>query len=722
MAGVELATAYVSLVVEGSKVAPGVKKSLGAADAEASRAGDKAGRSFTSKFGGALKVGATLGAAFAVTKGVKFLGDAIEEAQEASVVTARTANVIKSMGGAAKVSAGEVADLAGAISNKVGIDDEAIQSGQNLLLTFGNLRNEAGKGNDVFDQTSQLMVDMSVAMDQDMKGSAVQLGKALNDPIKGITALSRVGVSFTEQQKKQIETAVKQNDILGAQKIILGEVKRQFGGAGEAMATPAERAKVAWGNLKEQIGTELLPTFNRITEWAADEAVPAISDFVGQFQKGKGTGGEVRDIVMDVADAAQTAAGYAADFVGWFRDMPGWAQKALAGGAAAAFIAPKIPGTSMLGKGAGGAVAKMVGVQKVFETNPAALETGGAGGGGKKSSPLAWSIPTLFAGITAPGVVSETQALFKGVESSVATSAKAIGEALEKSNLGKNAEEFGIDVGRLAQDIAKFGDEGKYFNEVMSKLTSDTGLGAFAKGMASGIIPGWHSGIEKADDATKDLLDVTRKVRDAGKRENFMAFLNTLEDGRKRTGAWKGTLTELGGETDRVGKKRPQIKWDFPGLLLGQNGTQRLGGDTDRVGKKRPSVPWDFPGLEAGISRVAALDRALDEASQDRRIDITTYYHSIGSQTRGGLQERATGGPTSARQPYLVGERGPELFMANTPGRIIPNHNLGTAAGGAMRISGVLDTPFGPAEVRGIVEDELAVHSGHDARMQGMRG
>src|SRR5205807_572248 len=136
----------------------------------------------------------------------KLFTDSIGEAREAQQVGARTANVIKSMGNASKISASQVGDLATSLSNKAGIDDEAIQSGENLLLTFGNIRNEAGKGNDVFSQTSGLMVDMSVAMGQDMKSSAIQLGKALNDPTKGVTALQRVGVAFTDQQKKQIKT------------------------------------------------------------------------------------------------------------------------------------------------------------------------------------------------------------------------------------------------------------------------------------------------------------------------------------------------------------------------------------------------------------------------------------------------------------------------------------------------------------------------------------
>ena len=51
-----------------------------------------------------------------------------------------------------------------ALSKKSGIDDEVIKSGANMLLTFTNIRNEAGKGNDVFNQTLPILNDMSVAL------------------------------------------------------------------------------------------------------------------------------------------------------------------------------------------------------------------------------------------------------------------------------------------------------------------------------------------------------------------------------------------------------------------------------------------------------------------------------------------------------------------------------------------------------------------------------
>jgi phage-related protein len=286
----EVGSAYVTLIPSAKGFASKMNREIGG---DLSRAGAQGGddysRGFTDSgkrgiasrakgmFSGLAKAGGLAVAAAGVAVGKVFV-DSIGEAREAAVVTARTENVIKKMGNAANISASQVADLAGSISAKAGMDDEAIQSGANLLLTFGNVRNEAGKGNDIFSQTTQLMTDMSAAMGSDVKGSAIQLGKALNDPVKGVSALSRVGVSFTEQQKEQIAALVETGDTLGAQKIVLGEVEKQFGGAAAAMATPADKAKVAWGNFQEELGTALLPLVDRVLTGLAN-ALPKVMAF-----------------------------------------------------------------------------------------------------------------------------------------------------------------------------------------------------------------------------------------------------------------------------------------------------------------------------------------------------------------------------------------------------------------------------------------------------------
>jgi len=101
---------------------------------------------------------------------------------EQQKVVAQTNAVLKSTGGIANVTAKEMGRLSEQLMRKSGVDDEAIQSGQNLLLTFTKIRNETGKNNDIFDQATKATLDLSVAMGKDMSSSAILVGKALNDP------------------------------------------------------------------------------------------------------------------------------------------------------------------------------------------------------------------------------------------------------------------------------------------------------------------------------------------------------------------------------------------------------------------------------------------------------------------------------------------------------------------------------------------------------------
>lgn len=258
MAGVNLATAYYQLIPSMGGNQAAITSQMGAAGAAGSK-------SFSKSFGAGLSSTLkTIGVASATAAAIGFVKGAVAEGREAQKVGALTASIIKSTGGAANVTAGAVGKLSGAISQKTGIDDEAIQTGANLLLTFKNVQNQAGKGNKIFNEATAAAVDLSAAGFGSVDSASKTLGKALNDPIKGISALGRAGVTFTEGQKKQIAGMVKAGDMLGAQKIILGEVKSQVGGAAAATATAGDKLKVSWGNLQETVGTALIPILDKL--------------------------------------------------------------------------------------------------------------------------------------------------------------------------------------------------------------------------------------------------------------------------------------------------------------------------------------------------------------------------------------------------------------------------------------------------------------------------
>jgi len=210
---------------------------------------------------------AVAAASAAVVAGVGFaMKSAFDAATESAVVSRETERVLRTTGAAAWTTADNIGDLATSVSNLTGKDDELIQKSANLLLTFTNVQNKVGDGNDIFDQAVGLTLDMATALGTDASSASIQLGKALNDPIKGITALSRAGVSFTAEQKEQIKTLVATGDVLGAQKIILGELSKEFGGAAEAAKTPMEDLRTKIDNLAEDIGTLLMPIVGTVAD------------------------------------------------------------------------------------------------------------------------------------------------------------------------------------------------------------------------------------------------------------------------------------------------------------------------------------------------------------------------------------------------------------------------------------------------------------------------
>lgn len=237
---------------------------------------------FQSELTGSLKGAATaIAGVFAGYQVVNFLRGGLAELGEQQKVAAQTAAVIRSTGAAAQVTADQVSDLAGELQELSGKDAEAIQAGENLLLTFKTIRNEAGAGNDVFDQATKAALDLSVAFGQDMTQSAILVGKALDSPVAGLTALQRVGVRFTEQQKEQIKTLEESGRHMEAQKVILAELESQVGGSAEAygqtLPGKLERARNALDDLKGSIVAGAGPAL----ETLAQKGVSAASAFSG---------------------------------------------------------------------------------------------------------------------------------------------------------------------------------------------------------------------------------------------------------------------------------------------------------------------------------------------------------------------------------------------------------------------------------------------------------
>lgn len=194
------------------------------------------------------KKGVALGKAFgaAIVGGLFVAGAAMKKyianTIEAEQVQAQLEQRIKSTGGAAGLTVTELNKMAEALQFSTTFDDESIGQAQGVLLTFTKL------GRDVFPRATEAVLDMSIALGTDLKSAALQVGKALNDPVKGMTALSRAGVQFSEAQTDTIKRLVETGKVAEAQQIILAELETQMGGSARAARDTLGGALQALGN------------------------------------------------------------------------------------------------------------------------------------------------------------------------------------------------------------------------------------------------------------------------------------------------------------------------------------------------------------------------------------------------------------------------------------------------------------------------------------------
>jgi hypothetical protein len=193
-------------------------------------------------------------------------------------------STITSTGNAANITSESFFAYANQLQKVTGTGADQITQGAALLATFKNVRNETGKGNQVFNRATKAALDLSKKGFGDLSGSNKMLGKALNDPIRGITALSRAGVTFTDEQKATIKTLQESGRTLDAQKIILKEVEDQVGGTAESFGATTrgkiERSKRAFEEMQKTLARALLPVLE-----AAASIFQKLSGFIERNQK-----------------------------------------------------------------------------------------------------------------------------------------------------------------------------------------------------------------------------------------------------------------------------------------------------------------------------------------------------------------------------------------------------------------------------------------------------
>ncbi len=210
-------------------------------------------------------VPAITGAIAALGAGVG-IAAAIREAEKFQTTMFRVEAVIKATGGAAGRSADQLREQARQIALGTLESTEGVLRAQQTLLTFRKVQG------DVFDRAIVAAADMTAALGGDLNSATLQLAKALENPLEGISALSRSGTVFTAAQKDMVRAMVEAGQTAEAQAFILDELEAQYKGTAEAAAGGLAGAQDTLGQamqeLKLVIGNALLPTMMELVKIA----------------------------------------------------------------------------------------------------------------------------------------------------------------------------------------------------------------------------------------------------------------------------------------------------------------------------------------------------------------------------------------------------------------------------------------------------------------------
>jgi lambda family phage tail tape measure protein len=215
-----------------------------------------------------LAAGAALGALTGIiAKGVAMQGEAERSYR-------RLEAVLNATGHAAGLTSRQITRFAEEMERTTLIQAEAVQEAAAVLATFRSVSGET------FTRTIRLAQDMATVFGGTLQSSVTQLGKALEDPIQGLTALRRVGISFSASQRDVIKALVDTGREAEAQRVILDALEQQVGGAGAAEARgltgATNRLSDAWGNFLEHLAA---------TSGAAGTAQNALNAMAGVMER-----------------------------------------------------------------------------------------------------------------------------------------------------------------------------------------------------------------------------------------------------------------------------------------------------------------------------------------------------------------------------------------------------------------------------------------------------
>ena len=606
------------------------------------------------------------------------------------------------------------------------------------LITFGNVADEQ------FTRGQQAALDMSTRLKTDLKSSTILVGKALNDPIKGLSALSRVGITFTDTQKEMIKAMTKAGDVAGAQGIILTELEKQYGGSAKAArdAAPGSDLTDQWRKFQRILGTITM------------EVLPPLNKFLGRMiAKFTEASPRMQKMVI-VAGAVLAAIGPVVTIIGSF----------------VAILAPALAAVSVLttaigataGVGLVGSLALLLGpLGLVIAAVGLAVAANKRWGSSVNLAQRAHK--ELYAEINKSKQLRDQDvAATKEATREHLKEAKAIGlklrerikerEELLKAQLARQARQNrgGGGGNNPSMGRQKTSQAVRDTNKALKEARDELSLNARHQAELNAKLINFDRHTREAEAAAKlyseslnDNAVVVEKVEKKTKKgkvalteyEKSLKAAKAQADRNRQTArdmvqGHEDVVTSIRREIIENAKlanalRVSQLEYDITeaqlrimrGAFMGTSdearvlaeklvasrdnlgAVQEAANDTAREAKKLEDQfdKTGERGVEAFNGILGAVDNLARGLSSGNFLDILSgvlgLLDKIGGATGGfsiaGLSfggARASGGDAMLGKSYLVGERGPELFTPGASGFVTPNHKLAADGMGAVTV------------------------------------
>lgn len=284
--GVELATAYVSMALEGSTLKKQVATELDGIPREADRVGKQAGGRMSTAFKDSFKgVAAGLAAAFGTAQVIGFFKDAVSGA----------GNLQQSIGAVDTVFKGSSAQIhawAKSAAQDVGLSRNEFNELGTLIGT--QLKNGGTAMEDLGPKTKEL-ISLGADLSSMFGGTTKDAVGALSSALKGERdPIEAYGVSLT-QAKIDAEAAKLGFDKVGGslsaeatQAATLSLIMKQtadahgnFGKESDTLQGKQQRAAAQWENFKATLGEKFLPVITDVFSFINSTAIPALGDLGG---------------------------------------------------------------------------------------------------------------------------------------------------------------------------------------------------------------------------------------------------------------------------------------------------------------------------------------------------------------------------------------------------------------------------------------------------------